>query len=73
MGEIYTEKIASACKFIYPLKDVTLRKVKALRRPKIDVVKLNEMYSHPKGTGRKEAAVVEGENTENKLTAELAK
>jgi len=26
------------------------------------------MYSHPKGTGRKEAAVVEGENTENKLT-----
>jgi len=53
------------------LKDVTLRKVKCLRRPKIDIVKLNEMYSHPKGTGRREAAVVEGDNTENKLTAEI--
>lgn len=46
MGETYVEKILSATKFIYPLKDVTLRKVKCLRRPKIDAVKLNEMYSH---------------------------
>jgi ribosomal protein S3AE len=55
MGDTYAEKITNACKFIYPLKDVTLRKVKTLRRPKIDVIKLNEMYSHPKGAARREA------------------
>jgi hypothetical protein len=53
------------------LKDVTLRKVKTLRRPKIDVIKMNEMYSHPKTAGRKEAAVNEGDGTTNELTKEL--
>lgn len=71
LGETYTEKILSATKYIYPLKDITIRKVKALRRPKIDAVKLNEMYTHPKNSGRAQPGVVEGENTENKLTAEL--
>jgi ribosomal protein S3AE len=46
MGDTYVEKINNATKFIYPLKDITLRKVKCLRRPKIDIVKMNEMYSH---------------------------
>jgi len=71
MSEHFTEKITHATRFIYPLKDVTLRKVKCLRRPKIDAVKLNDMYSHPKGSGRKEAAVVEGDGTANTLTKEV--
>jgi small subunit ribosomal protein S3Ae len=46
--DTYTEKITKACQFIYPLQNVTIRKVKVLKRPKIDVVKMNEMYSHEK-------------------------
>lgn len=72
MSEHFVAKITKACKFIYPLKDVTIRKVKTLRRPKIDAVKLNEMYSHPKGQGRKEAAVKEDKEAANLLTKETA-
>ena len=35
------EKIAKACQFIYPVKDVYVRKVKVLSSPKYDVNKFN--------------------------------
>jgi len=65
--EKFTDKITKDCQFIYPLQNVTIRKVKILKRPKIDAVKLNEMYSHEKRTqyGNKGD---EDEQAENRLT-----
>jgi ribosomal protein S3AE len=34
--DFYEEKISKACKNIYPLTQVTVRKVKVLKRAKID-------------------------------------
>jgi len=48
-----------------------IRKVKTLRRPKIDILKMNEMYSHPKSSGRKEASATEAAEATNELTKEL--
>lgn len=64
----YPEKIVYACTPIFPVHNVTIRKVKVLKRPKIDIVKLNEMYSHEKkavagGAGK----VDEDEGAENLL------
>jgi small subunit ribosomal protein S3Ae len=38
------EEIKTACKFIYPLTNVYVRKVKTVKKPKFDVTKLNELY-----------------------------
>jgi len=46
--DTWTQDITEKCKYIYPLRDVIIRKVKVLKRPKIDAVKLKEMYSHDK-------------------------
>jgi small subunit ribosomal protein S3Ae len=48
IGDTYTQMIEKACKFIYPLQNVTIKKVKVLKRPKIDATKLAEMYNHEK-------------------------
>jgi len=56
LGEKLPDDLTKAAASIYPLKDCTIRKVKCLRRPKIDVIKLNEMYSHPKSVPRAAAA-----------------
>jgi len=44
--DTYTDLITKACYTIYPLQNVTIRKVKVLKRPKIDTTKLNELYSN---------------------------
>jgi len=44
--DTWTDLITNNCKFVYPLQNVTIRKVKILKRPKIDVVKMAEMYTH---------------------------
>jgi len=36
ISEYFTDKISNASAFIYPLQNVTIRKVKVLKRPKID-------------------------------------
>jgi len=68
----FSNKITQECRFIFPLRDVTIRKVKVLKRPKVDAVKLNEMYSHEKRhTGAIKAD--EDESAANTLTAGTAK
>jgi len=47
-GDQYTMEIEKSAKFIFPLNNVLIKKVKVLKRPKIDAVKLQEMYSHEK-------------------------
>ena len=33
------------CKQIFPLENITIRKVKSIKRPKIDLNQLNEMHA----------------------------
>merc|ERR1712226_1531956 len=57
---------------IFPLKDVLIRKVKILKKPKFDVTKLMELH----GDGDDDAGVAmlrpEAEEAQNTLAAELA-
>jgi len=38
------EACKKACQFVYPLSHVVIKKVKTLKKPKFDIVKLNELY-----------------------------
>jgi small subunit ribosomal protein S3Ae len=40
----FPKAISKACQFIYPLSNVLIRKVKTLKKPKFDIVRLNELY-----------------------------
>jgi small subunit ribosomal protein S3Ae len=51
-GEI-EEDIRKRCEGIYPLENVTIRKVKTIRAPKLDIVKLHELHS---GVGKAKKA-----------------
>merc|ERR1712112_396528 len=46
--------IAKACRGIYPLHDVHIRKVKVMKRPRFDLNKLMDMHSE--GSGKAAAA-----------------
>jgi small subunit ribosomal protein S3Ae len=66
----FNEKITEITRSVYPLNNVTIRKVKVLKRPKIDAIKMNEMYQHdkrPTQIGGKEG---EDEAAENVLSKE---
>lgn len=45
------EAIRKECRFIYPLVNVLVRKVKLIKKPKFDVGKLTELYAEQKKTG----------------------
>lgn len=40
----FPKQITKACQFIYPLSAAIIRKVKTLKKPKFDIVRLNELY-----------------------------
>ncbi len=42
--EVIGKEIEKACSSIFPLKDVFIRKVKILKAPKLDLVKLMEVH-----------------------------
>merc|ERR1711871_790512 len=46
--EVIGKEIEEACHGIYPLQNVYIRKVKILRKPKLDVVKLMELHGDAK-------------------------
>jgi len=58
--EAIPDSCKKACQFIYPLSHVIIKKVKTLKKPKFDIVKLNELYkeqpikdiSNVKGKGK---------------------
>ena len=71
----FPKAISKACQFIYPLSAVLIRKVKTLKKPKFDIVRLNELYKEapvkeqrPRKGGKGEAADQPGE-TQNLLNA----
>jgi len=48
--------LKNKCKFIYPLNNIYIRKVKTVKKPKFDAVKLNELYKEaPESKGVKVA------------------
>merc|ERR1712029_855982 len=54
------DDIRKACNSIYPLKDVHIRKVKVLKKPRFDLSKLLEM--HGEGGGKSSVAPASGED-----------
>lgn len=57
---------------IFPLKDVYIRKVKVLSKPKFDITKLMEMHSGDDGGAGVDMVRPEMEEAQNTLTAETA-
>lgn len=43
-AEHFPKQIQKACQFIYPLSAAVIRKVKTLKKPKFDIVRLNELH-----------------------------
>ena len=48
LGNQITDEIAAKCKNIFPLENVTIRKVKSIKRPKVDMNQLGEMHENAK-------------------------
>ena len=70
------EAITKACKLVFPLTNVMVRKVKMLKKPKLDSTKLDELYkenitSEAKGKRKDKKQVIDPEESKNLLTAWL--
>jgi len=70
IGERLNDQITKICQPIYPLQNVLIRKVKVLKRPKIDALKINEMYTHDKRSATIGGKEGEDEAAENVLSKE---
>lgn len=67
------KEIEKQCRRIFPLQNVLIRKVKILKKPKVDITKLMELYTDPKEDAGKSLNVIpESKEATNILTAELA-
>lgn len=47
-SEVIEKKITKECERIYPVKNVKVRKIKVIQRPKIDPSKLAEIHDNEK-------------------------
>jgi len=74
----FPKLITKACQFIYPLSGALIKKVKTLKKPKFDIVRLNELYKESAvkaapekrgGKGKGAEAADDGTDTKNLLTA----
>ena len=45
LGNKLTEEMTKKCKHIFPLENVTIRKVKSIKRPRVDMTQLNSMQA----------------------------
>ena len=45
LGNELTDEMAQKCKHIFPLENVTIRKVKSIKRPRVDMAQLNAMQT----------------------------
>ena len=45
LGNQITDEMAKKCRNIFPLENITIRKVKSIKRPKIDMNQLNDMHT----------------------------
>jgi len=71
----FPKMITKACQFIYPLSGAVIKKVKTLKKPKFDIVRLNELYKESavkpaperRGKGKGADAAAESDATANLL------
>jgi len=66
------KEIEKQCEGIFPLKDVHIRKIKVLKKPKFDITKFMELHSGGGDDGGAEMMRPEAEEAQNTLTAEVA-
>ena len=45
LGKELTDEMAKKCKHIFPLENITIRKVKSIKRPRVDMTQLNAMQA----------------------------
>lgn len=67
--EAIGKEIEKQTQGIYPLKDVMIRKVKIIKKPKFDITKLMELHGDGGDDGGVEMVVEENEDAKNLLTA----
>merc|ERR1719253_2211573 len=70
--EVIGKEIQKQTQGIFPLKDVLVRKVKILKKPKFDITKLMEQHQD---TGEDAGVAIgrpEAEDAQNTLTADVA-
>ncbi|ANQ07659.1 40S ribosomal protein S3A, putative [Plasmodium knowlesi strain H] len=66
------KEVEKQCKKIYPLQNVLIRKVKILKRPKLDISKLMELHTDSKeDAGKNVKSLPESKEATNILSAEL--
>ena len=53
LGNKLTEDMTKKCKHIFPLENVTIRKVKSIKRPRVDMTQLNAMQADQEIAGVK--------------------
>ena len=51
LGKELTDEMAQKCKHIFPLENITIRKVKSIKRPRIDMAQLSQMQAESKIAG----------------------
>ncbi|EKX73233.1 40S ribosomal protein S3a, putative [Theileria equi strain WA] len=66
------KEIEKACKSIFPLQNVLIRKIKVLKKPKFDLTKLMEVHSDLSGDSGHGMLIKESESATNLLTAEIS-
>ena len=62
--------IEKACQAIYPLQNCFIRKVKILKKPKFDILKLMEVHTTTEDTGKKVTGI-NGDVTEEPAVEEV--
>jgi small subunit ribosomal protein S3Ae len=72
IGEDLNKKIVKQTSHIFPLQNVYVRKVKVIKRPRLDVAKLMEMYKEVPVAATTTEAKPEDEAAKNLLTSELS-
>ena len=70
IGEEFNKKVVKQTAHIFPLQNVYVRKVKVVKRPKVDMVKLMEMYKEVPQEAA--GAKPEDEAAKNLLTSEIS-
>jgi len=64
--------ISKKCNRVFPLKEVYIRKVKVLKKPKFDITKLMELHQGGEGDAGVDMVRDEEEGAQNVLAAEVA-
>ena len=53
LGEELTNEMAQKCKHIFPLENITIRKVKSIKRPRVDMTQLSQLQAESEIAGVK--------------------